>query len=471
MSPRRTRIVATLGPASAGEETIDRLVAAGLDVARLNMAHTGAEDARRLTERVRAAGAHHGRPVAVLADLAGPKLRLGTFTDGPVTLTAGEPFELVTTPTEGDSTRAFVDHEPLTSDVAVDQPILLNDGIVRLRVTGIGDGVVRTVVEAGGPIDDRKGVNLPASTVSAPALTDKDREDLRTALDIGVDLVSLSFVRAPDDADAVRQAAGDACPPVIAKIEKPQAVERLEEIIAAFDGVMVARGDLGVEMDVGRVPLVQKRIIDEARRWSKPVIVATEMLESMVDASRPTRAEASDVANAVLDGADALMLSAETSVGVDPVRVATTMSSIIEIVEDEADPPAAPSPADGEALPGALTAAGVELGERIGARCLVASTTTGRSAQRLSAQRPRRPVVAVTPDEAVARRLALSWGVTAHAAPSVTTGEQLREFIDGDLTATGLVADGDLVVIVAGSGEGRPGSTDLVRIDRVGDRG
>ena len=353
---RRAKIVCTLGPATSGPGKIAELVAAGLDVARLNMSHGDHDTHRAAYRAVRAAGDASGRSVGVLVDLQGPKIRLGRFAAGPVTLVAGQEFTITGEDVPGDQGEVSVSYPGLAVDVRPGTRLLVDDGRVVLEVTAIQGARVRTRVLVGGPVSDHKGLNLPGIRVSVPALTGKDADDLRWALALRADMIALSFVQGPEDAEHPRKIMDETGVrlPLIAKIEKPQAVAALEEVVAAFDGIMVARGDLGVEYPLEQVPLVQKRAIRLARQAAKPVIVATQMLESMVGAPRPTRAEASDVANAVLDGADALMLSAETSVGAYPVDAVATMARIIEAAEQDwpfsptrrarRRPPARPSP-------------------------------------------------------------------------------------------------------------------------------
>ena len=334
---RRAKIVCTLGPATSSAEQIARLVEAGMDVARLNLSHGSHADHQLAYRRVRAASSASARGVGILADLQGPKIRLGTFPAGPVRLNQGDEFTITTEDVPGDRTQASTTYQGLSGDVRPGNRILIDDGRVLLEVTGVGGPRVRSRVLVGGTISDHKGINLPGAAVSAPALTPKDEADLRWALSAGVDMIALSFVRSPADADAVRDIMTECGTrlPLIAKIEKPEAVGALPEIVAAFDGIMVARGDLGVELPLEQVPLVQKRAIGLAKEKARPVIVATQMLESMISAPRPTRAEVTDVATAVDEGADAVMLSAETSVGEYPAEAVATMSRVICAAEEE----------------------------------------------------------------------------------------------------------------------------------------
>ena len=471
---RRAKIVCTLGPASSSPETLRALVDAGMDVARLNLSHGGYADHEQAYLAVRRASDETGRAVAVLVDLQGPKIRLGRFASGPVTLAAGDELVVTTEDVPGDAHEVSTTYAGLPGDVSAGDRVLVDDGKVVLEVVDVDGTRVRTRVVEGGKVSDHKGLNLPGVSVSVPALSDKDEADLRWALRLRADLVALSFVRSPDDAVRVREIMAEegVALPVLAKVEKPQAVDNLEAVVEAFDGIMVARGDLGVELPLEQVPLVQKHAITLARRAAKPVIVATQMLESMVTASRPTRAEASDVANAVLDGADALMLSGETSVGEHPITVVRTMARIIETVEDrslESIPPIPPLPGTPRTKGGAITRAAAEVGETLGARYLVAFTQSGDSARRLARLRCRIPLLAFTPVQAVRSQLALSWGVEAFLTPFVRHTDEMVRQVDQALLDAGRLAPGDLVVIVAGSPPGIAGSTNAMRVHRIGD--
>jgi pyruvate kinase len=467
---RRAKIVATLGPATSGPDRIGALVAAGLDVARLNMSHGDHDGHRAAYEAVRAASKASGRSVGVLADLQGPKIRLGRFAGGPVTLTAGQDFTITGEDVPGDQAEVSVSYPGLAADVRPGTHLLIDDGRVVLEVTAVQGLKVRTRVLTGGPVSDHKGLNLPGIKVSLPALTAKDADDLRWALSLGADLVALSFVQGPEDAAPARAIMDEVGVrlPLIAKIEKPQAVAALGEIVAAFDGIMVARGDLGVEYPLEQVPLVQKRAIRLARQAAKPVIVATQMLESMISAPRPTRAEASDVANAVLDGADALMLSAETSVGAYPVESVATMARIIMAAEA-----AWPFTAEGAAVPettgSAIARAAGEVGAAVGARALVAFTMTGETARRLARCRSPIPLLAFTTEAATRSQLALTWGAETFLVPAVEHTDDMVRQVEAALRDIGRCAPGDLVVLVAGSPPGTPGRTNALRVHRIGD--
>jgi pyruvate kinase len=467
---RRAKIVATLGPATSGPDQIGALVAAGLDVARLNMSHGDHDSHQAAYDGIRAAGDASGRSVGVLVDLQGPKIRLGTFAAGPVTLAPGQEFTVTGEDVPGDQHEVSVSYPGLAGDVRPGTRLLVDDGRVVLEVTAVHGQKVRTQVLTGGQVSDHKGLNLPGIKVSLPALTAKDADDLRWALGLRADLVALSFVQEADDAKPARAIMDEVGVrlPLIAKIEKPQAVEALGEIVAAFDGIMVARGDLGVEYPLEQVPLVQKRAIRLARQAAKPVIVATQMLESMVGAPRPTRAEASDVANAVLDGADALMLSAETSVGAYPVESVATMARIIMAAEA-----AWPFTAEGAAVPettgSAIARAAGEVGAAVGARALVAFTMTGETARRLARCRSPIPLLAFTTEAATRSQLALTWGAETFLVPKAEHTDDMVRQVEAALRDIGRCTPGDLVVLVAGSPPGTPGRTNALRVHRIGD--
>jgi len=467
---RRAKIVGTLGPATASPERIKDLVAAGLDVARLNMSHGSYGAHLEAYQAVRDASDASGRSVGVLVDLQGPKIRLGTFAGGPVTLAQGQEFTITTENVPGDARLAATTYEGLPGDVRPGTVILVDDGRIACEVTAVNGQRVRTRVLTGGRVSDHKGLNLPGVRVSAPALTAKDARDLRWALGLRADLIALSFVQGPQDADPVRKIM-DECGarlPVIAKIEKPQAVAALAEVVDAFDGIMIARGDLGVELPLEQVPLVQKRAIGFARRTAKPVIVATQMLESMVSAPRPTRAEVSDVANAVLDGADALMLSAETSVGDYAAETVATMSRII--AEAEREPAAFRAPAGPPATTGgAIASAAAEVGAVVGAKALVAFTITGETARRLARYRSPIPLLAFTTEAATRSQLSLTWGMETFLVPRVGHTDDMVRQVEASLLNIGRCRKGEKVVVVAGSPPGAPGGTNALRVHRIGD--
>ena len=468
---RRAKIVCTLGPATSSAEQIARLVEAGLDVARLNLSHGRYADHEVACARVRAASSAAGRGVGILVDLQGPKIRLGTFPGGPVRLCADDEFTVTTEDVPGDRNQGSTTYQGLARDVRTGNRILIDDGRVLLEVTGVDGPRVRTRVLVGGTISDHKGINLPGVAVSAPALTEKDQADLRWAIDLGVDMIALSFVRRPEDAEVARDVMNECGVrlPLIAKIEKPEAVEALPEIVAAFDGIMVARGDLGVEMPLEQVPVVQKRAIFLAREKARPVIVATQMLESMISAPRPTRAEVSDVATAVDEGADAVMLSAETSVGEYPIEAVATMSRVICVAEDDNLRPLSSLTRVPTTTGGAIARAAAEVGAIVNARALVAFTMTGETARRLARYRSPIPLLAFTSEPATRSQLALTWGVETFIVPMVDhTNEMVRQ-VEAVLLDIGRCEKGDKLVIVSGSPLGSPGKTNSLRVHRIGD--
>ncbi|MFI1863373.1 pyruvate kinase [Streptomyces jumonjinensis] len=471
---RRAKIVCTLGPATDSYDQIKAVVEAGMDVARLNLSHGSYADHEERYHRVRKASEETGRSVGVLADLQGPKIRLGRFREGPVLLERGDEFTITVERTEGDRAVCGTTYPGLAADVTPGERILVDDGKVTLEVTAVDGPRVRTTVIEGGMVSDHKGLNLPGVAVSVPALSEKDIDDLRWALRIGVDVVALSFVRSGRDIEDVHRIMDEEGRrlPVIAKVEKPQAVENIDDIVAAFDGIMVARGDLGVEMPLEQVPIVQKRAIKLARRNAKPVIVATQMLDSMIDNSRPTRAEASDVANAVIDGTDAVMLSGETSVGKYPVETVRTMSRIVTAAEGDVLAKGLP-PLTERNKPrtqgGAVARAAAEMGDFLGAKFLVAFTQSGDTVKRLSRYRSPIPLLAFTPDSATRSQLNLTWGVETFLGPSVESTDAMVAQVDEELLKIGRCRRGDIVVITAGSPPGVPGSTNLVRVHRIGE--
>src|SRR3954449_1456627 len=417
---RRAKIVCTLGPATSSLEQITALVEAGMDVARLNFSHGKHEDHARAYRLVREATDKVGRAVAVLADLQGPKIRLGTFADGPVVWETGSRVCITVEDVQGTAERVSTTYKDLAHDARVGDRLLIDDGKLALTVVEVSGPDVFCLVLEGGKVSNNKGLSLPGVAVSVPALSEKDVEDLRFALHLSVDLVALSFVRSPADAELVRDVMRqeDIEVPIIAKLEKPEAVENLEAIVEAFDGIMVARGDLGVELPLEVVPLVQKRAVQAARERNKPVIVATQMLESMISSSRPTRAEASDVANAVLDGADAVMLSGETSVGKYPIGAVRTMERIIDAVESD-DVHVPEVNRRSRSRSGAIVRAAKDIGESLDVKALATFTQTGETARRLAALHTRLPILAFTTDPRVRSQLALSWGVETFLVPSV----------------------------------------------------
>jgi pyruvate kinase len=471
---RRAKIVCTLGPATDSYDQIKALVEAGMDVARLNMSHGSHLDHEDRYRRVRKASDESGRSVGILADLQGPKIRLARFVEGPVLLERGDEFTISVDDVPGDRHCCGTTYKGLAADVSRGERILVDDGRVTLEVTEVEGPRVHTMVIEGGMISDNKGLNLPGVAVSVPALSEKDIDDLRWALRIGADMIALSFVRSGRDIEEVHRVMREEgrFVPVIAKIEKPQAVANLEGIVDAFDGIMVARGDLGVEMPLEAVPMVQKRAVKLAKRNAKPVIVATQMLDSMIDASRPTRAEASDVANAIMDGADAVMLSGETSVGKYPIETVKVMGRIVEAAEEDMLAPGLP-PLTERNKPrtqsGAVARAAAEMGDFLDARLLVAFTQSGDTARRLSRYRSPIPVLAFTPEPATRSQLSLTWGIETFLAPTVQTTDEMVAQVDEQLLSIGRCKQGDVVVITAGSPPGVSGSTNMVRVHHVGE--
>src|SRR3989440_9154772 len=419
--PRRAKIVCALGPATSSPERLRGLVDAGMDVARLNFSHGTHADHEQVYRHVREAAEASGRAVGILADLQGPKIRLGRFADGPHEWRTGDTVVITSEDVLGTTDRVSCTYRRLPTEVKARDRLLIDDGKVAVEVKAVvGGTAIECLVLEGGPVSNHKGVSLPNVAVSVPALSEKDAADLRFALRLGVDLIALSFVRSPDDIKLVHEIMNQAGirRPVIAKVEKPEAVAALEQIVNAFDGIMVARGDLGVELPLDHVPLVQKQAVQLCREMAKPVIVATQMLDSMIENSRPTRAEASDVANAVLDGADALMLSGETSVGRYPVLTVSTMAKIIETTE--AGSIGVPRlQHDPRTRGGALTSAASTIARAIGAKGLVAFSQTGDTVRRLARLHCELPLVACTPDPSGRAQLSLSWGVETHLVPSV----------------------------------------------------
>ncbi len=468
---RRAKIVATLGPATSNYESIRAIVDAGVDVARLNLSHGSHEVHEAACANVRRAAADSGRAVAVLVDLQGPKIRLGKFEDGPYDLEEGEIFSITTDEIVGNKYISSTTLKSLPDDVKTGDTLLIDDGKVSMRVLESNGAVVRCVVTVPGTISNNKGINLPGVAVNVPALSPKDEADLRWALTIGADLIALSFVRDANDNVRVHEIMAEEgrVVPIIAKIEKPQAVDALEEIVDAFDGIMVARGDLGVELPLEAVPIVQKHAIELARRRAKPVIVATQMLESMISSPRPTRAETSDVANAVLDGADAVMLSGETSVGEYPAITVETMSRIVQSTEEhglDRIPPLGTKP---RTQGGAITLVAVEVADFVAAKFLCVFTESGESVRRISRLRSKIPVLAFTPNEGIRRRMALSWGIETYLVDRVTHTDEMFGQVDDVVLGEGLAEVGDKVVVIAGSPPGIQGSTNDLRVHKVGD--
>ena len=468
---RRAKIVCTMGPAVESSEKVHELIAAGMNMARLNLSHGGHDEHQSRLDLVRSVAAETNQPIAILVDLQGPKIRLARFANGPHDLARGDIFTITADEVEGTKERVGTTYKGLPGDCKPGDRILIDDGKVTVEVVEVkGNDVVTKVIEPGA-VSNNKGINLPGVAVSVPALSEKDKEDLRWGLGAGADFIALSFVRSAADIDDVHAIMDEVGirRPVIAKIEKPQAVENLQEIVDAFDGIMVARGDLGVELPIEDVPLVQKRCIELAREAAKPVIVATQMLDSMITNSTPTRAEATDCANAVLDGADALMLSGETSVGAFAIEAVQVMSRIIVKTEQDMMDRIRPMRTQPKTKGGAITKAAAEVGKIVDAKFLIAFTKSGDSARRMSRLRSPIPILALTPDPATYSQLALSWGVESMIMPMVSHTDEMVKQVDTLLVESGRGVVGENVMIVAGSPPGIPGSTNAMRVHRIGD--
>ncbi|CAB0512530.1 pyruvate kinase [Corynebacterium diphtheriae] len=466
---RRTKIVCTLGPAVASREGILGLVKAGMNIARMNMSHGDHADHEKNYQWVREATDETGRAVGILADLQGPKIRLGRFIDGATVWENGEIVRITVDDIEGTHDRVSTTYKNLAKDAKPGDRLLVDDGKVALRCVEVdGNDVVCEVVE-GGPVSNNKGVSLPGMDISVPALSEKDIADLRFALKLGVDIIALSFVRSPADVElvhAIMDEEGRRCP-VIAKLEKPEAMDALESIVLAFDGIMIARGDLGVECPLEQVPLFQKRAIQIARENAKPVIVATQMLDSMIENLRPTRAEASDVANAVLDGADAVMLSGETSVGIDPANVVRTMSRIVSYAEiDGRVPNLAHIP---RTKRGVISYSARDIAERLNAKALVAFTSSGDTAKRVARLHSQLPLLVFTPHQEVRSQLALTWGVETFLTDEVKDTDEMMRTIDEQLLALDTYSEDDMIVLVAGTPPGVQGNTNMIHVHHLGE--
>ena len=466
---RRAKIVATLGPASSDTAMIGKLFAAGVDVFRINMSHTSQNRLRELVAMIRSVEGETGRPIGILVDLQGPKLRLGTFTGGSAMVSNGENFVLDSDPAPGDSTRAYLPHPEIFTAVAPGRTLLIDDGKVRLTVTQAERQRISTCVEVGGKVSDRKGISLPDSTMPFSALAEKDRSDLEAALNAGIDWVALSFIQRPEDiAEAKKVTRGRAA--VMAKIEKPQAVHRLAEIMELADALMVARGDLGVEMPLEKVPGVQKQMTRLGRTTGKPVVVATQMLESMINSPVPTRAEVSDVATAIYEGADAVMLSAESAAGKYPVDAVATMNRIAEEVEaDELyrsiiDAQRAVPEATGA---DAIADAARQIADTLDLAAVVCWTSSGSTGLRMARERPRPPIVALSPNIATGRRLSVVWGVHCVITEDAHDQDDMVDRASRIAFREGFAKAGQRVIIVAGLPLGTPGATNMLRIAYV----
>lgn len=466
---KRTKIIATLGPASSDRAMIARLFEAGADVFRINMSHASHDLMRSLVAMIREVEKEYARPIGILVDLQGPKLRVGTFGAGPVDLPEGARFALDADKKPGDAARVHLPHPEILRALRPGHTVLVDDGKVRLRVVEATAKRAECVVEVAGRISDKKGVSLPDTEIPVAAMTEKDRSDLEAALDAGIDWVALSFVQRPEDvADVKKTARGRA--KVLSKIEKPQAIARLDEIMEISDAIMVARGDLGVEMPLEKVPGLQKRITRMARRLGKPVVVATQMLESMINAPVPTRAEVSDVATAVFEGADAVMLSAESAAGKYPIDAVATMSRIAAEVESDQvyravinGQRAAPEPTGADAI----AVAARDVAETLDLKAVIAWTSSGATGLRLARERPQPPILAITPNVTAARQLALVWGVYPTVAEDAKNVDDMADRAARIAGTEGFGVPGDRVIIVAGVPFGTPGATNMVRIAYV----
>ncbi len=469
----KTKIVCTIGPASRSPKILERLIRAGMDVARLNFSHGTKEEHGRTIAALRRIARRLGRPVAVLQDLAGPKIRIGPIRNGPVILEPGAFFTLTTRKVPGDARAASLNFPAVAAAVRRGDTLLLSDGALELEVVAADGRDIRCRVVIGGPLNSFKGVNLPARSLRTPSLTAKDKNDLRFGLEHEVDYVAMSFVRSAGDIETVRRhmrrCGGSA--PVIAKIEKHEALDDIDAIVEAADGLMVARGDLGVEIPLERIPRIQKDLIRKSREAGKPVITATQMLRSMVDAPRPTRAEVTDVANAILDGTDAVMLSEETAAGRYPVEAVVMMARIAR--EAERIPPSCDGPRPEGlgpvpgSLPGAVACAAARLAADVGAAVIVTFTRSGSTARLVSRSRPRIPILAHTPEERTRRRLALSWGVLPVLGESLANTDEMVAAALKAAKRAGLVKTGQTVVITAGVPTGVPGTTNLIKAEVV----
>ncbi len=468
---RHAKIVCTIGPASRNIQVLRAMISAGMDVARINMAHGSVDDHERSIELVREASKAEGKDVAILMDLAGPKLRIGDLAGGEVVLKAGDPFTVTTRQIVGDERIASINYPNLPKEVKPGDSILINEGLIILKVESVDREDVRCRVIAGGPLYSRRGVNLPGIPLSVSPITEKEKVDVPFGIERHVDWFGLSFVRRASDIEELKRIIRDAggAQRIVAKIEKREAVENLDEIAAAADGLMVARGDLGVELPTEDVPLVQKRIILKARTAAKPVITATQMLESMVQNPRPTRAEVSDVANAILDGTDAVMLSGETAMGKYPVETIEVMSRIIARTEQELEYgdrlPMPKEPTTSEAIGAAAT----ELAELLGAKAIVTSTESGATARQVSKHRPRAPIVAAASDPMVLRQTRLSWGVIPVKVGKSADVDEMFDIAARAAVESGIAQTGDRIVITAGIRVNVPGTTNLIKVERLGE--
>jgi len=468
---RKTKIVCTIGPASQSEEIIRRLIQEGMDVARLNFSHGSHDSHRRAFALLRKLSKSLGKPLAILQDLQGPKMRIGALKEGQALLKRGKSFTLTTRKILGSGQRASTTYPYLPRDVKIGDAVLLGDGYLRMRVRRIIGSEVITRVLEGGLLKDHMGINLPGVNLSTPPLTSKDLQDLAFGLSLGVDYVGMSFVRRARDVEVIKKAMARFGKevPVIAKLERPEAISNLGDFLEVADGVMVARGDLGVEMPLAQVPILQKEIIKQANQKRRLVITATQMLESMIENPRPTRAEASDVANAIFDGTDAVMLSAETAAGKYPGAAVSMMAEIASTAESSilfAHPvPFAPS-LEGS-IPDVVAQAAVQAADRMRARAIVAFTQSGATAQLVSKYRPSTPIIAFTPHEEIQRRMALFWGVYPRIMRPIASTDRLIEGVEKSLLAERLAKRGDTIVLLMGAPIYKKGTTNLLKVHRI----
>ncbi len=472
-SARRTKIVCTIGPASSSREALDRLVAAGMDVARLNFSHGTHAEHAQVVRAIREGEADWGRSITILQDLQGPKVRLGTFVGGQATLVTGERFTLTVKSVKGTASRSSINHPEFLAELKPGDQVWMDDGMIQLTVEKVEDGEAHCRVTSGGPVADHKGVSLPRLPLPVSCLTPKDRDDLRFGIEHGVDYVAVSFVRSAADIQEVRKFLHEqgANLPIVAKLERAEVVANLASILTLVDAVMVARGDLGVEVPLEEIPVIQKDVIRQARLGKVPVIVATQMLESMVNHTRPTRAEVSDVATAIFDGADAIMLSAETATGQHPVETVEVMARIAERAE-RAMPSSGAARQRPEAygFPEAVAEAACQAARLLHAKAIVAFTQSGFTARLISQDRPDVPIVALTPFPEVQRRLGLFWGVSSRLVHKVETTDEMIEEIESTLLADGTVRNNDVLIIISGAPMWVTGTTNLLKFHRVGDR-
>jgi pyruvate kinase len=470
---RKVKILATLGPASSNNDTIQSLFRAGADIFRINMSHASHDVMRTLVRTIRAVEAQNDRPIGILVDLQGPKLRVGKFADGKVALKPGQAFTLDSDETPGDATRVHLPHPEILNALEPGHTILLDDGRLRLKVTQVGKGRAVTEVVSGTRLSERKGVSLPDTTIESGALTDKDRRDLDAARGEEIDWIALSFIQRPEDVAEARKIARGKVG-ILSKIEKPQAVARIDEILDLSDAIMVARGDLGVEMPIESLPGIQKQLVRAARNAGKPVVVATQMLESMISAPVPTRAEVSDVATAVFEGADAIMLSAESAAGEYPVAAVETMDRIAARVEQDKTysqiihaQRSAPEPTSADAI----TAAARQIAETLNLAAIVCYTSSGSTGIRAARERPQVPIIALSPVRQTARRLALVWGLHCVVSQDARNVDEMVDRASQIAFDEGFAAPGERIIISAGVPFGTPGATNLLRIAFVGSDG